>query len=225
MNKRLILAMASVCAAILALPAIASAGTWHAEPSTAATPFTTTTAGHGNVLLVTPNRTTTCNAAPSSTGSGSVNVGGTTGTISLKFHHCESLGTTCTTPGQPIGTIVTSPNLVFHNILIEKNTPGILLTGVGASTQIMHYTCGFELVTLNVTGGVIGHVEQACGTKGKKFSLNFEAPGGNQKFTQETTTGSKTDLTATVNGTPETGGLTGTFTMEFGAVERTITCT
>jgi hypothetical protein len=224
MNKKMmLLALAAVSAAMFALPAVASAGTWHAEPSAAATLFTTETTGHGHTTLTTPNRTTTCT---SSTGSGSMNVGGTTGTISLKFHGCSSLGFSCNTPGQVAGTIVTSANLVFHNILIAKSTPGVKITGAGATTQLAHYVCAGGLVTVNVTGTVIGHVEQACNTKANTFSLNFEAPGGVQKFMQETGAGTKTDLTATVNGTAETGGQTGTGTIKFPAgVERTVLCT
>jgi len=224
MNKKTIIALA-VSAAMLALPAVASAGTWHAEPSTAATPFTATTTGHGNLLLVTANRTTSCTAG---TGTGSINVGGTTGTVSLSASGCTSLGTSCTTPGQAAGVIVTSPNLVTHNVLLEAEPklPGIKVTGVGATTQLAHYTCGFGLVTVNITGTLVGAVEQACGTKGKVFSGLLEAPGGVQKWTQETTTGTKTDLTVTVNGTPETGGASGTGTLNLsGGVERTITCT
>ncbi|MDX6634087.1 MAG: hypothetical protein QOF06_290 [Solirubrobacterales bacterium] len=230
-KKMMLLALAAVSAAMFALPAVASAGVWHAEPSTAATAFTTNTTGHGNTLLVTPNRTTTCagNATePSSTGTGQFDIGGTTGKISLTFYGCTSAGTACTTPGQASGVIVTSPNLVFHNILLEAGPPkipGVKITGVGASTQLAHYTCGFGLVTVNVTGTVVGEVEQACSTKGKVFSLKFEAPGGIQKWMQETTTGTNTDLTATVNGTAETGGQTGTGTVNLGANERTITCT
>jgi len=227
----MLLALAAVSAAIFALPAVASAGTWHAEPSTNATPITSNTTGHGNTVLVTANRTTTCtgNATePSSTGTGSIDVGGTTGKITLTFYNCHSLGTACTTPGQASGTIKTSENLITHNILLEKEPkkiPGIKITGVGETTQLAHYTCGFGLVTVNVTGTVIGEVEKECGFKGKTIPINFEAPGGVQKWTQETTTGTKTDLTATVNGTAETGGQTGTGTISTGAEERTITCT
>ncbi|MDX6634088.1 MAG: hypothetical protein QOF06_291 [Solirubrobacterales bacterium] len=231
MNKMKILLALGVGAAMLALPTMASAGVWHAEPSTAATAFTTNTTGHGNIVKVTPNRTTTCSGnatEPSSTGSGQFNVGGTTGAISLSFYGCSSAGTACTTPGQASGVVVTSPNLVLHNILLEAGPPkipGIKITGAGATTQIMHYTCGFGLVTVNVTGTVIGEVEQACGIKGKVFSLKLEAPGGVQKWMQETTTGTKTDLTFAINGTAETAGLGGTFTFSTGPVERTITCT
>ncbi|MDX6634091.1 MAG: hypothetical protein QOF06_294 [Solirubrobacterales bacterium] len=227
MNKKTIIALA-VSAAMLALPAMASAGPWHAEQSTAATPFTATTTGHGNILLVTANHTTTCvgNATePSSTGSGQLDVGGTTGTISLSFYGCTSSGTACTTPGQASGVIVTSAKMVFHNIMIHVTKPGFKITGAGATTQIMHYTCGFGLVTVNVTGTVIGEVEQSCGTRGNVFGIRFEAPGGVQKWMQETTTGTKTDLTAKYNDIPETAGLTGTMTLNLGAAERTINCT
>jgi len=146
MNKRTIALALAVSVAILALPPVASAGTWHAEPSTSPTPITTTTSGHGSILTVTANRTATCSGAPSSTGTGSIDTGGTTGKITLAFFGCSSLGTACTTPGQASGVIKTSENLITHNILLEKEPrklPGIKITGVGASTQFMHYTCGF----------------------------------------------------------------------------------
>jgi hypothetical protein len=223
MKKKTIILALAVSAAVLALPAVASAGTWHADPSASSTGFTANTAGHGHTLVVGPSRTTTCT---SSTGTGSINVGGTTGGISLKYHGCTSLGFSCNTPGQAAGTLVTSPNLVVHNILIAKGTPGIKITGAGATTQIMHYTCAGGLVTINVTGTVIGHLEQACNTKANTFSLNFEAPGGVQKFMQETGAGTKTDLTFTTNGSPETAGLSGTDTLSFNpGVDRTILCT
>ncbi|MDX6634090.1 MAG: hypothetical protein QOF06_293 [Solirubrobacterales bacterium] len=229
-KKRLILALA-VSSAMFALPAGASAGTWHINPSTSSTSFSVTRHENVKAFVQTPNRNTTCETIAGGdpvSGSGVYNIGGETGNISLTFSDCESLGTDCTTPGQGAGIIKTSLFLVIHNILLEAGPPkvaGIKITGVGETTQIMHYTCGFGLVTINVTGTVIGQVEQACGFKGKFISANFAASKGSQEWKRETTTGTSTDLTATVNGTAETAGLIGTFTLSFGASERTTACT
>ena len=80
-------------------------------------------------------------------------------------------------------------------------------------------------MTINVTGTVIGEVEKECGEKTTNLPITFEAPGGSQKWKQETTTGTSTDLIFAVIGSPETAGLTGTMTISTGATSREIKCT
>jgi hypothetical protein len=227
MKKMKMLGLAAIGYAMLALPAPASAGVWHAEPSVVAESFTVGSSGHGEVILMTPNATVACKTGGNGpiVGSGATNIGGTTGTVSLKFQNCGGGGNyLCTTPGQPSGTVALNPNLVVHNILLEANQPGTILTGAGANTEIAHYNCGFGLITVSVTGALIGELEQSCGHKSKTFSVDFNSGGGVQQWTQLTTTGSKMDITFTRNSNIETAAFSMTTTITTSS-ENEVKCT
>ncbi len=231
MNKKtMLLALAAVSAAMFALPALASAGTWHMEP-----PSDFTIAGGAVTLKTTSGAVTSCT---SSLGTGSYDAGSsTTGKISITFHGCTgTFGSHCTTVGQPTGTIAAGP-LPFHNILLEPKAggggakeAGILVTPLGVDnnpTAGDGFFTSFVCLgaTLNVRGnGVIGTVEQPCGTKTKKVDIDFtESQAGHQKWTQITTSGTIYDLKA-VAASHQTASLVTTLT-ETAAQEGTINCT
>jgi hypothetical protein len=209
-KKSMLLALSVACAAMLAVPAAASAGQWtltggHQKFTTHTNTVTTLTTNQGE--------TTECT---SSSGEGTVEESGKGGSISLLFHGCKSSGTSCTTPGQSSGTIVTTAAVwktlyLTHN---SKEKPGIKIEGSGHG-HLATFKCGFGLVTIEVYGSVIGEVEEKCGTSGKTFSLTFDSPEGHgkQRWTQETETGPVTDLTVVRNGSHRTGSQDGTGTI------------
>jgi hypothetical protein len=222
-KKMMLLALAAVSAALFALPAVASAGTWNMTP--AGSIFTLTSKVGTTTVWTSTNHTVTC---ASVTGSGRYNVGSpTNGVISLKFHGCkDEAGTTCTgeTAGEPAGTLSTTANMPFSNIYMESekglagsHNPGITISGVGAEKHFMNFRCGFGLLTVKIEGSIIAELEGPCNTALKTHALNLESPKGHgkQEWTQVTTTGTIDDLTSTVNGSPETLSLDGTWFMHF----------
>jgi hypothetical protein len=216
-HKTILLALAAVSVAMFALPAMASAGTWSLDP--AGTPITTSSVGN-TVLTNNNNETVTCT---SSTGAGSYNAGSTTdGTITFKFHNCTSAGIACTTAGQPSGTIVTTL-ATFKNVYLEPgpHNPGVTIKGNGATEHFATFKCGFGLVTIVVTGTLLGEIEEAstkCNVATKKLPLTFVSTAhGVQKWTRVTTAGAIEDLTATVNGTARTASQDGTGFVETAA--------
>jgi hypothetical protein len=225
-KKMMVLALAAVSAAMFALPAVASAGTWNMTP--AGQTFTSTSKAETTTILTSTEHTVKCT---SSTGSGRYNAGSTTnGVITLKFHGCkDEVGTNCTgeTAGEPAGTISTTANLPFSNVYMETgHNPGITISGIGAEKHFANFRCGFGLLTIKVEGTIIGEVDSACNTASKTHALNFESPKGHgiQEWTQVTTTGTIDDLTSTVNGSPETASQDGTGFTHF-AEATTADCT
>jgi hypothetical protein len=210
MKSMKILLALSVSAAMFALPAMASAGTWSLDP--AGTAFTASSVGN-TVLTTNNNETVTCT---SSTGTGSYNAGSTTdGTVTFKFHNCSSSGFACTTAGQPSGTIVTTL-ATFKNVYLEPGpkTPGLTLKGKDANEHFASFSCAFGFVNVVVTGTLLGEVEEpakVCNVPTKKIPLAFVSiKHGFQKWTQVTTAGLVEDLTATVNEVPRTASQDGT---------------
>jgi hypothetical protein len=223
-----VLALAVVSAALFALPAVASAQSWHISQTTA---FSVTGAG-GNLSTVS-GTTVSCS---STTGSGSFSTT-TEGSVSLIFHGCLTGGFfSCTTPGQSAGTITVSNK--FDGIMVATNKPGVLLTPSGASSTeatpsdpvnkgkklLTEFVCAG--ITTKVYGnGVIGTIHSPanpCGATGTTWGLNFEKSAhGQQKH--KLWTGKEYDLITGAEGHP-TSALEGTATLHFPA-SRTMTCT
>jgi hypothetical protein len=185
-NKTILLALAAVSAALFALPAVASATPWHLENPTGGFPATGTIAGVGGSSLSTANgETISCTSSSGHV----VYENSTTGTLNLKFHGCKGpLGVTCTTSGQPSGTIVTTA-LPIHNVMLPSGQPGILVTPNAATNNFAHFSCLFVSVT--VTGnGVLGKITSpACDTKSTSATVDFNATAhGVQELTQYTGT-------------------------------------
>jgi hypothetical protein len=231
-KKMMVLAMAVACAALFALPAAASAQSWHNSSSGAASAFSVTGSG-GN--LTTPSNTVTCTKT---TGSGSFSTT-TGGTVSLLFEGCTAAGfAACNSPGQTGGKIAVHNS--FDAIEPTKGsssiTPGVLLTPSSSEEHtagsgkkfFVEFSCGFFFSSKVYGNGVIGTIhspDPSCGVPSKTFGLNFESSAaGTQK--DLTWTGTTYDLISRLNNEAgdSTASLDGTATMHF-ASSQTITCT
>jgi hypothetical protein len=171
MKKSLLLALAVVSAAMLAVPALASAQTAHLSATSA---FTVT--GGASTLATTSGVTT---AGTSVTGTGEFTTT-TTGTLKLIFHGVteEIFGTKCGSTGQGhaenSGTVTTT-DLTFHLIMLATNKPGILITPNAATSVFAHFKClGIETT---VTGsGILGTITApACGVASSTATLKFRS--------------------------------------------------
>jgi hypothetical protein len=224
-KKMMMLALAAVSAALFAMPAVASAGEWdlHNAPGQKFTVTKVTNA----VLEASNTDVVTCTGL---TGSGEYTTT-KTGNITLDFTGCKenTFGTECQS-GATSGTISVT-NKQFHNVIIgnsgDKFTPlGVLITGAsGGTTDFTTFTCAFGLLSITVTGNVIGEVEPVeCNKPATTFNLKFEpksAVGADtytQKYEQITTTGENYDLISHIpatNGQPFTSSQTGTGQIHF----------
>ncbi len=200
MNKKMmLLALAAVSAAMFALPAMASAGTWHFEKAGGIKVNTFT--GTGGVSEWTTTNGLTLKAT-STTVHGEFETT-TTGTITLTFHGFVGLfGVHCTTAGQPTGTVV-STKLTFHLVHLEpaKNKPGILITPNHTTGNFLHFECGGVKQTW-AGNGLLGELvapSPPCGAETTapefKFQRSTTLGLGHQTWTQVTTTGTVYDLT------------------------------
>lgn len=159
----------------------------------------------------------------------------TTGEVQLTFHGCTYLGLstwTCTTPGQPTGTIV-SATKSFHNVYLEpdKSKRGLLITGPNPGeafkTPLMTFACLGGSYT--VGGSLIGElVKPSCGATGKELSVSYEkkAEGIGQRWRYiETVTEQWFEMFVYPPGKAEyeTFVLQSTFTGTFGETV-TVTC-
>src|SRR4051794_381534 len=181
MNKKLmLLALAAVSAAMFALPAMASAGTWSVSSIEKFTTHSGTT-----TLTLRPNSVgesvseVTCTT---STGSGKYTTSTAGEELTLTFTGCtvpSPFGGTlnCNTSGLASGTIKTT-DLKFDNIMIEATAiggggglPGILITSNAG--HFASFVCG-GFISIDVEGnGIVGEIERACGTSATTAGLNF----------------------------------------------------
>jgi hypothetical protein len=196
MSKKLtMLGLAALGAAMLALPAAASAGNWHLEPSDGSLTGPNITIAGGAPTFSLSNGTIfkgtaitgTATFDTSSTTTGSIPAG-------LKFTGVTFSSFPCNSSGQPSGTVVTTP-LTFHLEKIDTETPGLLLTGNAG--HVMTFTCAG--ITFVVNGnGILGDVTNKCNEEIEKGTLDFQATSsGQQKYKQVTTTGTIFDWTFT----------------------------
>lgn len=210
-KKPMVLALAAVTAAMLALPAVTFAGNWHLEPPGGTTgPNMTITGGAwtistvGNTLSIkgtTVLGSATYNAGSTTTGTISAESAGIKGGI--KFTGVTSLGFPCASPGQPAGTVLTTP-LAFHLEKIDTETPGFLITPNGGGLEPKHFTT-FTCAGISLTlrgNGLFGHVTNKCSEETEKGVAVFQTTGvaGQQKYKQVTTTGTTFDLEASSDG-------------------------
>jgi hypothetical protein len=195
MRTKWLLVLITIGVAISALPASASAGVWHLEPSS---DFTGT---GGETRLTDTLGAMVCTSATAA----GVYATPTTGFISLHLHGCKSGGANCTSKNEPTGTVSTAA-LPFENILLEANpqTAGILIkpgivdnmpaAGEGLFTE---FICG--LTPTAVRGnGLLGDITgPKCGESGKVLTVEYTSSvQGTQRWLQITTTGTKYDLTS-----------------------------
>ena len=217
MKKIILLAFA----AMFALPAVASAGEWSLDPAGGKFPVAFTLTSSGNTILTTDDGSGLKLPCSGITGSGIQVTATTSEKVTLTFSGCKDplFGSTCTSGGEPTGSILTT-ELVGHNVVLEKGPPevrGILLT-----TREGHFytaTCaGFFSMELGGSG-VIGEMTAptTCGAVSKTATVEYKALAeGTQKWTQVTTSGGKVDLTSSKNGaTPVTAAQEGTEAITF----------
>jgi hypothetical protein len=233
-NRLILLGLAAMVTAMFALPAVASAGEWSIHNAAGTNPEFT--ASSANPRLTANGQPNINCATSSATGA---HTSPTTGNITLTVQGCtESFtGSSCTSPGQPAGTITTGPH-VFHNVHLEPkatntNAIGVLITGEGS---FAHFTCKpfGASTTITVTGNIIGEVTSptCAGAPSTTSTVVFGTKAGEkeptQKWEQVTTSGTIYDLVADVTVFGSTSentaaeDATGTLTFTNGAV--TATC-
>lgn len=223
----MLLALAAVSAVMFVLPAVASAEVAHVS---SVGKFTLS----GSDPTLTEHGESTKVTCETATGSGEFTTT-TTGVITISFHGCKEnvFNTSCT--GEPTvgeetpGTITTTPNLEFHLIEIENNTPGVLITP--KEGHFATFKCAGGLVTKKIGGnGIIGHITSTCGvTESTTHKIDFEStdpvnPGGTPAWSQITTAGTKYDLVNTSNNKTAVEDATGEIHFTDG-VKRKIICT
>jgi len=204
MKKLILLAIMAAVTAMMAIPAIASAGEWDIDSENEKLPLAFTSAG-GAAQLKSGFGAITCTA---NTGSGSYETK-TTGTLTQTFTGCKDpFGGNCQS-GATAGTIVTFV-LPFHNIMLEatgspapytNGTPGVLITPNAVTGDFATFTCNVIGAVTVKGNGLVGDISNpGCGGAFQKTAtLSFEesAAGGNkQKWTQNTTAGTIYDLSS-----------------------------
>lgn len=210
--KRAILLAAVACVAVFALPAMASAATWHLDK-------TDTFAGTGGTGTLKGSVTVTCTST-TITGAYTSTTGGT---AEFTFHHCTGpFGISCTTPEQPLRTITTT-ELEFHNVVLGGK-PGILLTPNKKTGVFAHFECLGTKVTVH-GNGILGTTNQECGGKSAEAFIDFNVTAeGKQEHTLYT--GTTYGLTSTSNeGSSVASTEDASGTIKFAGGERTVTCT
>lgn len=175
MNKKImLLALAAVSAAVLALPATASALVpLHLNPTPEGPQQID---GNGIVVFSTTGGST--QSCQGFAGSATFDEGGTTGSMSLTFSKCTILGSTCD---------VATTTLPFHLITLPGEHPGILITANNG--HFANFSCFF--FPLEVTGnGWIGTITfPECGQTGNEATIAFNTTAhGVQEHTTVTDT-------------------------------------
>ncbi|HYQ79800.1 MAG TPA: hypothetical protein VEP91_11895 [Solirubrobacterales bacterium] len=201
----------------VALPATASAGGWDIDPQSGKFPLQFTVAA-GVTSWTTESTLFECTSL---TGSGRYETA-TTGSIELTLHGCASISPslTCTSSGQPKGTITTN-EMQFHNIFLEpeKGKPGFLITA--KEGRFASFACNGIAMELSGNGLIAEMTAPKCGEAGKTLTQLYEASSlGHQKWMQAETAGTKYDLSWTLGGTAAFQ-TTSTLTL---AEQATVTC-
>jgi hypothetical protein len=222
-KKMMVLPLPVVSAALFAMPAVASAHTWHLD--TAPTSFSVS--GSGGSLTSTAGITVTCTGT---SGSGTCSTT-TEGTISLLFSGCkEAFGLACTTAGQASGVMKSTVKIdaIMVSSTAEKK-PGLLFTpdaSVEPTSGLKEYNNAVCFgIPVKVFGkGMIGTVSApACGVASTTSTLAFGSSAAGVQADQ-TWTGSSFDLVTNLTSSHPTWSFDGNTTMTFGAA-RTRTCT
>jgi hypothetical protein len=165
-KKMMLLALAAVSAAMVAMPAAASATYNHLHGTPAFTWH-----GPAGSWSTVGGETFKCKTT---SGQGAFNTT-TTGSMDLSFHGCSTtvFGFTfsCTTEGQPTGTIVTAP-LEFDLIRIDGGGNGIRLKPTAPSTAVAHFGCAGVQKTLG--GSIIGTLTSpGCDVQSNTATVDF----------------------------------------------------
>lgn len=229
MSKKIILlALAAVSAAVFVLPATAMAAeedvALHISPVPAGP---VPVSGGATSLSNVEGETIDCKEVNGS----ATFENSTTGHLTLTFSGCFATtvfgNISCNSSGQTSGTIKTTENLPFHLVTAKHastgaEVPAVLITSLGTEEHFATFACG-GFVTDKVTGkGIIGEIENKCGSKSKETFINFAIiKHGEQTYrTVVGTPNTEYDL----KGNGATAAQTGTGTVKF-TEETTLTCT
>jgi hypothetical protein len=233
-KKMTLLALAAACAAMFALPSVASAGEWTLDRDATDQSFTISGAAGTLTAESLSDGSTLTVECTGTTGSGSYS-SATTGTMALKFTGCKNTGiaVSCTSPGQPTGTIVANAHIT--NVYLRANanpklrTPGITITGPGNSTTtaMSTFTCFF--ITTTVTGSINGHLDSACDESARttahiEFASNNTEGEPKWRYVTENTSPQADELTVNTAGTHRRGSIDAAATVHF-AKSSKVTCT
>jgi hypothetical protein len=226
-NLKVLAVGAFAAFAVAALPLSASAGEIIGHCSSGGVCNATFTAGQG--ILEDDSGSAAGKLSCTSTSGIVTGTSGTsTGTASLTAHGCKEqvFGTSCSTPGQPAGTIKTGNGLVAHLVYIDG--PPTVVVGLLITNLNMTLSCAGGLVLKTITGSLIAKIENPeCGKARTSFTgvMETSAPGS-QKYKQITTTGTFYDLTSGTHTNDTTTSAvigTGTITVAEGKTV-TLTC-
>lgn len=225
MKKRTtLLALAAVSAAMIILPASASALVpWHLSSSNAT--FGIDGVG-GTALSTVGGETITCTA---SSGSGAF-TSSTGGHVNLVFTGCKSGFFSCSNTGT--SGKIESTTLPFHAVMVATGKPGVLITGNGTSlTEEKHYatfSC-FGVSTTVYGNGIIGTITSPeCNAAAvSSATLEFNATShGEQKHRTVLGTETEYDLKSRIGsgGPHQTAAMEGHGTITFDSPQ-SINCT
>ncbi|HKO37915.1 MAG TPA: hypothetical protein VJU14_06070 [Solirubrobacterales bacterium] len=216
MKKKMLFALSAVSAAMLAMPALASALPAHLDATS------TFTISSGTFVIQEKEGSTM--HATGFSGSGAF-TNTTTGTLNMTYTGVTingSIGCGSTAQGHSEASkTVTMTPLEFHLIMIATDRPGILITPNAATGAFLHYRC--FLVEKTVTGaGIIGEIiSPACGVASKTAILKIRGTDGTQEILTYT---DKTYDLHTNSGATAALNVPSNWTFSFPAA-RTITCT
>lgn len=228
MNKKImLLALAAVSAAMVALPAAASATPAHISQID-----TFTVTGGAGQLTRTDGTHVSCSGVG---GSGSFETT-TTGKVSLTFTGCKNnLGFNCTTSPDTAGTI-TANNLPFHLITLPEaggmpKKGGVLITPDPNQPEVTPGKRRFAQfacfgVTVTVFGnGIIGTLDPGCGASATSWELTFESSSTGHQ-TDQSWTGVTYALESSIGeGSHETSSIDNITSKINFAASRTLSCT
>lgn len=219
-KKMMVLALAVISAALFAMPAIAAAQSWHLD---SAASFTV--AGSGGTLTWENRVAITCN---STTGTGAFSTT-TEGTATLVFTGCKDpvFGFTCTSPGQPTGTIAFAAK--FDAIMVGTSKPALLFTPEGSSEPTPGMKTLFEESCLGISEkafgkGIVGTIgTAACGIASSTATVSFSSSESGHQA-DSLYTGSVFRLMTTLSSSHPLFSLDFQWSLTF-AAPRTMTCT
>lgn len=193
MNKKIMLLALAVSAAVLALPAMASASIpLHLNPTPTGVKTIDSNPLVKPKLSTTGGTTVECDSFK---GEATFETGGTTGNMNLTFGpNCKvvGLGVSCTSAGETTGNIATT-SLPFHLVTLANLKPGVLVTpnAGGAGNHFATFTC-FGIKTEVTGNGVIGTIENSCGETSEEAKIDFKATAHGQQE-HKTVAGTETE--------------------------------
>jgi hypothetical protein len=229
MTKKLTLfALAAACTAMLALPSVASAGSWTLDRGGSDQTFTLV----GGTLQFTaetiPGGSTLTVKCTSTTGTGKYTTA-TTGEMFWFLHGCTGpLGVACTSSGHTSGTITATGHLTNVFLSAGRTTPGVTITGPGGSTSTSISTFSCFGVTTTLSGAMNGHLEGGCDEAPRTtFSLEFASTETHGTSKWRYVTGNEglapDDLAAVTSGTHRRASFDATTTLHFAQASE-VTC-